>query len=51
MAYGKNVAPSRYIACQGSALGRNGRIIVEREGGTIWIGGAVIHNIRGTLSI
>lgn len=47
----KNMAPSRYIACQGSALGRNGRIIVEREGDTIWIGGAVIHNIRGTLSI
>lgn len=37
---GAGIAPDRYIAAQGTALGRAGRVHVQREAdGTIWIGG------------
>ena len=38
---GTGIAPSTYIASQGTALGRSGRVHVERDGREIWIGGAV----------
>jgi PhzF family phenazine biosynthesis protein len=37
---GAGLAPDRYVAAQGTALGRAGRVHVQREpDGTIWIGG------------
>jgi PhzF family phenazine biosynthesis protein len=45
------IAPARYVASQGSALGRMGRVHIERNGSEIWIGGAVTTCISGTLTI
>ena len=44
---GAGLAPERYIAAQGAALGRAGRVHVAREGADIWIGGAVCPVIEG----
>ncbi|MBL8352256.1 MAG: PhzF family phenazine biosynthesis protein [Burkholderiaceae bacterium] len=48
---GAGLAPERYVAAQGAALGRAGRVYVEREGAEIWIGGAVCPVIAGTLTL
>jgi PhzF family phenazine biosynthesis protein len=48
---GTGVAPSTYVVSQGTALGRSGRVHVERDGLEIWIGGAVTTCIAGTLSL
>lgn len=45
---GTNLAPPRYVATQGTALGRAGRVYVERdEHGGVWIGGGTISCIQG----
>ena len=48
---GAGRAPDRYVAAQGAALGRAGRVFVAREGADIWIGGAVCPLISGTISL
>ncbi|MBL8699915.1 MAG: PhzF family phenazine biosynthesis protein [Alphaproteobacteria bacterium] len=48
---GAGIAPSRYIASQGTAMGRAGRIHVERIGDDIWIGGHTVGCIEGTLTL
>jgi PhzF family phenazine biosynthesis protein len=48
---GAGLAPSRYIASQGTVLGRKGRLHVEQDGSQIWIGGAVTTCIAGTLTL
>jgi PhzF family phenazine biosynthesis protein len=48
---GTGVAPSTYVASQGTVLGRIGRVYVERDGPEIWIGGAVTACIAGTLTL
>jgi PhzF family phenazine biosynthesis protein len=40
-----------YVASQGAALRRNGRVHVEREGDTIWIGGDVAACVSGTVTL
>lgn len=45
------LAPERYLVSQGAALGRDGRVHVERVGGEIWIGGEVTPCIRGEVFI
>jgi predicted PhzF superfamily epimerase YddE/YHI9 len=47
---GAGIAPSSYVASQGAALGRAGRLYVERDGSEIWIGGAVTTCIAGTVT-
>ena len=45
---GAGLAPSRYVAAQGTAMGRAGRVHIERDGlGTIWVGGASVTCISG----
>lgn len=44
-------APARYIASQGTAMGRAGRISVEQVGDDIWIGGAVVTCIEGQVTL
>lgn len=47
---GAGLAPERYIASQGPALGRAGRVYVEREAsGQVWVGGASCTCIDGTV--
>jgi PhzF family phenazine biosynthesis protein len=33
-----NRLPEQYVAAQGTAIGRRGRVHVRREGGTVWVG-------------
>jgi len=48
---GEGLAPERYVVSQGTALGRAGRIRVERQGDDIWVGGAVAVCIEGRLQL
>lgn len=49
---GSGRAPRRYVAAQGSALGRAGRIRVEQDAaGQVWVGGATVTCIAGTVQI
>ncbi|GBQ67158.1 phenazine biosynthesis PhzC/PhzF protein [Ameyamaea chiangmaiensis NBRC 103196] len=48
---GDGIAPPRYVASQGTALGRAGRVFVERADDALWIGGAVVTRIAGRLVV
>lgn len=49
---GAGHAPAAYIASQGTALGRSGRVHVQRDAdGEIWIGGASVTCIDGTVRL
>jgi len=48
---GAGIAPPRYVASQGTAIGRSGRIRVAREGDDIWIGGDVAKVVEGVITI
>lgn len=48
---GEGLAPERYVVSQGTAIGRAGRIHVERQGDEIWIGGVVAVCIAGRLQL
>jgi PhzF family phenazine biosynthesis protein len=48
---GAGLAPSQYVAAQGSALGRAGRIHVMADGADVWIGGDVVVCIRGDITL
>jgi PhzF family phenazine biosynthesis protein len=43
------LAPSSYVASQGTALGRAGRVHVQRLGSDTWIGGDVCTVVTGTV--
>lgn len=44
---GAGMAPPRYVASQGTVLGRAGRVHVEQQGEDIWIAGASVTLIDG----
>jgi PhzF family phenazine biosynthesis protein len=44
-------APERYVARQGTALGRDGRVYVEKQGPDIWIGGDCVTLVEGTIEL
>jgi len=48
---GEGLAPERYVVSQGTAIGRAGRIRVERQGTEIWMGGAVSVCIDGRVQL
>jgi PhzF family phenazine biosynthesis protein len=47
--------PTSYVASQGTALGRRGRVFIERStdagGDTVWVGGDARTSITGTVGI
>jgi len=43
--------PDSYVAAQGTAIGRAGRIHVDKVGDDIWIGGVVHQRITGQLTV
>jgi PhzF family phenazine biosynthesis protein len=45
------LAPGSYVASQGTALGRAGRVHVQREGDDVWIGGRTVTCVAGTLDL
>ncbi len=47
----EGLAPPCYVVSQGTAIGRAGRIRVERQGDEIWVGGAVAVCIEGRLQL
>jgi PhzF family phenazine biosynthesis protein len=48
---GAGLAPRAYVAAQGAALGRAGRVYVQAEGDDIWIGGDVAECIAGEVHL
>ena len=46
---GAGIAPPRYVASQGTALGRSGRVHVAQEGNTLWVGGDTVTCVDGTV--
>lgn len=48
---GEGLAPARYVASQGTAMGRAGRVAIEQIGDDIWVGGSAVTCISGWLSI
>lgn len=48
---GAGQAPDHYVVSQGTALQRRGRVHVDREGDTIWVGGEVRSLIEGMVSL
>ena len=48
---GAGIAPSQYVAAQGTALGRAGRVHVAQDGETIWVGGEVTTCVSGTITV
>ncbi|HEU4353277.1 MAG TPA: PhzF family phenazine biosynthesis protein [Burkholderiales bacterium] len=48
---GAGLAKPAYVAAQGAALQRAGRVHVRKDGDEIWIGGDVVEVIRGELNL
>ena len=44
-------APARYIAAQGTRLDRSGRVHIEHDGETLWVGGESVGVIRGEVDL
>lgn len=43
--------PPSYVASQGTVLGRRGRVHVEKDGDTVWVGGDAATTIKGTVGV
>ena len=48
---GAGMAPTRYVASQGTVLGRSGRVHVDQLGADLWIGGHSVTCIDGRLAL
>jgi PhzF family phenazine biosynthesis protein len=48
---GAGIAPSGYIAAQGTAMGRAGRVHVSSVGDDMWIGGDSVTCIEGSVTL
>ena len=48
---GADLAPPHYIASQGTALNRRGRVHLDRHGADIWVGGHSVICIEGSLAL
>lgn len=44
-------APARYVAAQGTAIGRAGRVVIEKSGNSIWVGGQVETILSGSITL
>lgn len=45
-------APARYVAAQGTCMGRAGRVFIEQDAaGQVWVGGQSVTCIDGTVSL
>jgi PhzF family phenazine biosynthesis protein len=48
---GDGLAPPQYVAAQGAALGRAGRVHVDQQGDDIWIGGDSVPVVQGSVTL
>jgi PhzF family phenazine biosynthesis protein len=44
-------APSSYVAAQGTALGRRGRVYITQLGEDVWVGGDTVTGVTGVVQI
>ncbi|HET9259322.1 MAG TPA: PhzF family phenazine biosynthesis protein [Acidimicrobiia bacterium] len=47
---GSGVVQPPYVAAQGTALGRSGRVCITQDDGEIWVGGRVFDVVEGELA-
>jgi len=45
------IAPERYVAAQGTKLGRAGRVYIDRRDGDVWVGGGSVTCIEGNVTL
>jgi len=48
---GAGIAPAKYTAAQGTAIGRAGRVYIEKIGQDVWVGGETVTCIEGTVTL
>jgi PhzF family phenazine biosynthesis protein len=48
---GTGLATSPYVATQGTALQRSGRVYLRKDGEEVWVGGDVVDVIHGEISL
>ncbi len=48
---GDGIAPESYVAAQGTALQRRGRVHVQRVGADLWIGGDTVVGVTGHVDL
>ena len=48
---GAGLVPDHYVARQGTVLQRRGRVHIDREDQTIWVGGRVVDVVRGDVRL
>ena len=46
---GAGLAPPRYVAAQGTVMGRAGRVHIEQDAAGIWVGGDSVTCVDGTV--
>ena len=49
--FGAGLARSAYVAAQGTALQRTGRVYLRKDGEDVWVGGDVVDVIRGEVNL
>ena len=47
---GSQRAPSSYVAAQGTAIGRHGRVYVSQVDGQVWVGGDTVTGVTGLVN-
>ena len=48
---GAGLAKSSYVAAQGAALRRAGRVYLRKDGDEVWVGGEVVEVVRGEVNL
>lgn len=48
---GNHTLTAPYVAAQGTALGRRGRVFVDAFGGDVWVGGEATLRVSGTIAV
>ncbi|MFP3467640.1 phenazine biosynthesis protein PhzF, partial [Leifsonia sp. SIMBA_070] len=48
---GLEIAPATYVAAQGAALGRSGRVLINDDDTDIWVGGRSVSVIVGEVDL
>ena len=48
---GAGLAPSSYVAAQGTAMQRAGRVYLRKEGNDVWVGGDVVECVQGEIEV
>jgi PhzF family phenazine biosynthesis protein len=48
---GAGLASTHYVAAQGTALGRAGRVYLQQSGADVWVGGDVVSCVEGEVTL